>query len=408
MRKYKLVVIIFAVVLSLGIGTYSYADDLDDRRDAIEKQLAKARSETGTKRQVAQNAQQALAQAEQELSVAKKHLTDLEQQLREAQIKDESLAQELSQAKAELAKAVSEREAGQKQVDEQRQLIGKVSRESYREHSDLQSVAVLLGSQSPKDLASRMQWNDLVFQSTSAQLNRYQEALLKLKAAAEKQAEIEAKISQNKAESEKNIQNITQLKSEAAKQKENVADLVASRDEAKKLADKELSTHLNNVKKLEADLNEIQNQIKAEIAAKEEQKAALNSGKFIWGVNGPITSGFGYRGDPISGNRAFHQGIDIGAACGTPIKSAGTGVVRLAGYRGICGNAIRIDNGQIDGNNVQTLVCHLSSIAVSPGQRVQQGQIIGYVGTTGYSTGCHLHFGVYVNGSVVNPFGWLQ
>lgn len=409
MKKFRFIVVGFALVLiTFGMGTYSHADDLDDRRDAIEKQLAQAKAKTGEKRQVAQNAQEALAQAEQELVNAQQALSNLEQKLAEAQVKDKALAQELAQAKEELAKAVAEREAGQKQVDEQRELIGKVSRESYRQRSDLQSVAVLLGSQSPKDLASRVQWNDLVFQSTSAQLNRYQEALAKLRAAEQKQSEIEAKISQNKAESEKNVQDITQLKDAAAKQKNNVAELVANRDQAKKQADQDLSNHLENIKKLEADFNKIQNQIKAELSAKEEQKAALNNGRFIWGVSGPISSGFGYRTHPITGYRLLHEGIDIVASCGTPIKSAGNGVVRVAGYYGTCGNAVRIDNGNMSGKNVQTLACHMSSVAVSRGQRVQQGQIIGYVGSTGYSTGCHLHFGVYENGVPVSPFGWLQ
>ena len=120
---------------------------------------------------------------------------------------------------------------------------------------------------------------------------------------------------------------------------------------------------------------------------------ALGDGTFIRPVPGPITSGFGYRTDPITGATAFHSGLDIGAPCGTPIKAAGTGVILTAGFNsGGYGNMTLINHG----NGLSTLYGHQSSIIVSTGQSVTQGQVIGYVGSTGKSTGCHLHFEVRV------------
>jgi len=130
---------------------------------------------------------------------------------------------------------------------------------------------------------------------------------------------------------------------------------------------------------------------------------ALGDGTFIRPVAGPVTSPFGYRTDPVTGGTGFHSGIDIGASCGTPIKAAGTGVVIAAEPNGGYGNMTLISHG----NGLSTLYGHQSSFNVSAGQSVVQGQIIGYVGSTGKSTGCHLHFEVRVNGNPVNPTAYL-
>jgi murein DD-endopeptidase MepM/ murein hydrolase activator NlpD len=131
---------------------------------------------------------------------------------------------------------------------------------------------------------------------------------------------------------------------------------------------------------------------------------ALGDGTFIRPVGGPITSPFGYRTDPVTGGTAFHSGLDLGSPCGTPIKAAGTGVVVSAGFNpGGYGNMTLINHGA----GLSTLYGHQSSIIVSEGQSVTQGQVIGYVGSTGKSTGCHLHFEVRVNGNPVDPLGYL-
>jgi murein DD-endopeptidase MepM/ murein hydrolase activator NlpD len=116
-------------------------------------------------------------------------------------------------------------------------------------------------------------------------------------------------------------------------------------------------------------------------------------------VNGRITSGFGYRRHPILGYRKMHSGIDFGAPHGAPIYAATDGVILSAGRAGGCGNTVKINHG----GNLATRYCHMSRIVASAGQRVRQGQIIGYVGSTGLSTGPHLHYELYRNGSVINP-----
>ncbi len=117
----------------------------------------------------------------------------------------------------------------------------------------------------------------------------------------------------------------------------------------------------------------------------------------IWPVNGPITSPFGWRWGRM------HEGIDIGVGYGTPIHSAASGAVVYAGWLGGYGNLVVVDHG----GGISTAYGHQSALAVSSGQQVSQGQVLGYVGCTGHCFGPHLHFEVRINGSAVDPLGYL-
>lgn len=118
-----------------------------------------------------------------------------------------------------------------------------------------------------------------------------------------------------------------------------------------------------------------------------------------WPTNGRLTSPFGMRVHPILRYRRMHWGVDIGAPHGSPIYAAMDGRVELAGWRGGGGNTVKLSHS----GGLGTGYLHMSRIAVSPGQQVRRGQIVGYVGSTGLSTGPHLHYEVYRNGSAVNP-----
>jgi murein DD-endopeptidase MepM/ murein hydrolase activator NlpD len=155
-----------------------------------------------------------------------------------------------------------------------------------------------------------------------------------------------------------------------------------------------------------ADASEIDalQEVSAELAAKIQaaqshstvQRSASASG-LIWPVSAPVTSPFGWRWGRM------HEGIDLGAAFGTPIAAAAAGTVIYAGWLGGYGNLTVIDHG----GGLATAYGHQSRIAVSVGQAVAQGETIGYVGSTGHSTGPHLHFEVRVDGQPVDPLGYL-
>ncbi|CAN5740678.1 peptidoglycan DD-metalloendopeptidase family protein [soil metagenome] len=142
--------------------------------------------------------------------------------------------------------------------------------------------------------------------------------------------------------------------------------------------------------------------LEAELAAR-EQSAPQSSGPMIKPVPGGVSSPFGYRIHPIFGIKRLHTGWDLNAGSGEPIVAAADGVVVSASVRGGYGNAVVIDHG----GGVATLYAHQSSMAVVAGQSVSQGQVIGYVGCTGYCTGAHLHWEVRLNGVPVDPRGYV-
>jgi murein DD-endopeptidase MepM/ murein hydrolase activator NlpD len=141
----------------------------------------------------------------------------------------------------------------------------------------------------------------------------------------------------------------------------------------------------------------------AKIAREEALRAARSSGKMLMPSQGPITSGFGSRFHPVLGYSRFHAGTDFGAEHGSPIQAAETGIVIFADWYGGYGNAVIIEHG----DGITTLYGHASQLTVSEGQMVKKGDVIAAVGTTGLSTGPHLHFEVRQNGEPVDPMGFL-
>jgi murein DD-endopeptidase MepM/ murein hydrolase activator NlpD len=125
---------------------------------------------------------------------------------------------------------------------------------------------------------------------------------------------------------------------------------------------------------------------------------------FSWPVRAPITSWYGWRSDPFTGEKKFHNGLDISAALGTPVRAAMDGTVASTGYSSGLGNYVIIRHHA----GWQSVYGHLKSISVKAGQRVATGQVVAYSGNTGYSTGPHLHFSVLKNGRTVNPYNVLR
>ncbi|MGF1512279.1 MAG: murein hydrolase activator EnvC family protein [Elainellaceae cyanobacterium] len=153
--------------------------------------------------------------------------------------------------------------------------------------------------------------------------------------------------------------------------------------------------------RLAQDSESLTDLIRQRIAA--SQQIALGSGQMVFPTRGQVTSRFGWRVHPILGSRRFHAGLDFGASQGTPILAADAGQVLFAGWYGGYGRAVVINHG----NGVTTLYGHASRVYVSEGETVQRGQTIAAVGSTGLSTGPHLHFEVRRDGAPVNPAAYL-
>jgi len=135
----------------------------------------------------------------------------------------------------------------------------------------------------------------------------------------------------------------------------------------------------------------------------EERVRWFSSTPSVAPVKGILTSGFGSRRDPITGKRSFHPALDIAAPPGREVHAPADGIVTRAGRIGGLGNAVYISHGF----GVNTRFGHMSKLTVKPGDRVHRGDVIGYVGSTGRSTGYHLHYEVHVDGKPINPLGYI-
>ena len=181
---------------------------------------------------------------------------------------------------------------------------------------------------------------------------------------------------------------------------------------------KAIEAQENQIKSIEAEIKRKEEEARKKAEEEKKKAAAANKAaqtyktvslgdiSFTWPcpASGRITSGFGSRKSPTKGASSNHQGIDISAPTGTSIVAAAAGEVVIATYSSSAGNYVMISHG----GGVYTVYMHASSLLVSQGQSVKKGQTIAKVGSTGYSTGSHLHFGVRVNGSYVNPTKYVS
>ncbi|MEI7616054.1 MAG: peptidoglycan DD-metalloendopeptidase family protein, partial [Actinomycetota bacterium] len=225
-----------------------------------------------------------------------------------------------------------------------------------------------------------------------------------------KDAEIIKEIMERKKVLLETKNNILKLRDDQTKQKTDLDGLIKNEEMKKAELDaiysqkKELLTSATANKQA---LITMENQL-----AKKEQEinntlqsysyGSAPSGRLLWPVLGKISSGFGYR-RISSGGSKFHSGVDIYAPSGSPVYAAETGQVIKAGYDGGYGYCILIYHG----GNFATFYAHLSGFTISNGQFVQKGQVIGYVGTTGFTTGPHLHFEVRIKGAPTNPLSYF-
>lgn len=233
-------------------------------------------------------------------------------------------------------------------------------------------------------------------------------------------------VENQEAELKKEYAKLQTMQDDLIEKQDNVNELLTSKQSEIQSLDSELGDTKNKLAQLEAAAAEAERKQKeaAEAAAAAKQAAAAkkntsSSGSTSGSAGGSVVSGngtfahpcpagyisstFGYRTQPIAGASTNHKGIDFAAATGTPIYAAAAGTVISAGYAGNAGNLLVINHG----NGLLTYYMHCSKIYVSAGQTVSKGQNVAAVGTTGNSTGPHLHFQVMLNGTPVNPANYL-
>ena len=330
-----------------------------------------------------------LGQIEGDLAQTGAQIAQVERRLTATRQKLDRLRAELRAKRAEL-RAAEDRLALQQIAFERRVVM-------LYKANDLSYLDVLLESTSFDDLVGRLRVMQDMVGGESDLLGQLEEARAAVEAEREALTAKQEEAARAAADLEEQRSELAALR--AAQQQQRDAVYATRQDKGATLA--AASTNLAELERQEDRL----------LAQSEALTSVINgdsggghgTGAMMWPVNGTITSGFGYRIHPILGKRILHTGIDIAAGSGTAIWAADGGKVVYATWVYGYGNTVALDHG----GGISTLYAHQSSIAVGYGQTVKKGQVIGYVGSTGYSTGPHLHFEVRVNGAPVDPMGYL-
>jgi murein DD-endopeptidase MepM/ murein hydrolase activator NlpD len=353
----------------------------------------------------------ALKSAQEQLGTARNHLGQTREALSGAQSLDATLKVKLGQAEGELDVARTNLAQGQKAHLQSAAAVREFTLQNLANgDARMEAFGDLLHGEDPMRFAERMTLANAVSEAQVARMQQLaaNEVMLKLNESRVEEARDD--VAAARVETQRNVLRQQSLTAQAEVQTERVDELVDARESAKDEAAKIRAEDERKLKELEAERARLEARIASLVG---EEKALGGAGSGDGGgslshpVNGPITSGYGMRVHPITGRYKLHDGTDFSASCGTPIRAAAGGVILEQYYNGGYGNRVILNNGLMRGKSIVTTYNHLSKYARSVGDKVNRGDVIGYVGSTGYSTGCHLHFMVLVDGHTTNPMEWL-
>lgn len=397
MKRSTYMASLLTISLLLGgqaLSMHSYADDLDDQVQDLQGQIDSSRLEQENWQQVIEDVSAKLKQIQADLDAANARLQGIRN--KQAEINAQIVATQNEIVKMEAY------------LKTRQNVLNRRVRAIYM-HGQLNYLEVILGANSFSDFANRVELLKRIIRSDYNLILEIQKQKAAIEAKKAQLEEDKRQLDALAAEAEKTQKEIAAKKAEQQK----VLDAAKSNKAAAAQMEQDLNAQLASVRNL------IQQRLAAAEAARQAAQQAAESdngggggsddnyvqgtGAMSWPCSGPITSPFGYRTHPIFGTTIFHAGIDIGVDYGTPIHAADSGVVVYSGWISGYGNAVIIDHG----GGVSTLYGHNQSLAVSEGQSVSKGSVIAYAGSTGNSTGPHCHFEVDVNGSPVNPMGYL-
>ncbi|HEX9087965.1 MAG TPA: peptidoglycan DD-metalloendopeptidase family protein [Arthrobacter sp.] len=453
-RRSRMVSAALALVLAASMGASSpvaFADTLEDQQAALREEAARVQHSL-------EFVDSRIAQAASDLVIYQGQLPGAQQALLEAQgrvasaVKEsEALAARVDLAQQNKAKITQQLETDKQKIADTKKLIGQIATQAYKSGGVPSNLSLFFGPNNGGSLTDTIDLADQAMRSQNSAMDKLtQQNATNVNSQARLEA-VEVEIKDLKAKADAALAREQAARDEAEAKKSQVDKLIADTtrlDAELQAAKPGIQTQLAQVKSQQdavaADIAERDRKLReaweaeqrriAEAAAAAAAAAARAQGQTrapapyvpappgspsAFGLrhpfNGvPISSGFGWRSTPpgtidFYGQGGYmHTGIDFAAACGTPVYAAAAGTVFSAGWANDGGgNNVKISHGVVQGNSLTTIYYHNTSVVVSPGQQVSQGQLIAYSGTTGNSTGCHSHFETWLNGRAVDPMNLL-
>ncbi len=408
-----------SAVAAIVVGTlavpFASADDLKDKQKQAETKVDRAHDNLDESSARLRKASRRLDAAKSDLAGARTALATAQGKLAVAEEIDATMQAELAEAEATLATAQADLEAGKLDVVAQRKVVARTITDLYSQGDpDLMAFASLIEAQSAQDLSRRAELNEAVVDAQTRGYDDLQAAEVLLSVNEKQVSQARDDVAVKRAAAAENLATKQALETEAEAAKASVAALVGERASARAEASQARAGDLAKLKAAEREADRIAEMLrKRALAALRRAQASRahssgpSGGVLASPVPGSVSSPFGYRTHPIYGYWGLHDGTDFAVSCGEPIRAAASGRVVSRYYSTVYGNRLILDHGALSGAGIASIYNHASSYTVGAGASVTRGQVIGYVGDTGWSTGCHLHFTVMANGTPVDPMNWL-
>ncbi len=386
------------------------ADNLHHKQQVVQKKLATAQTDFDESSKKVRNATEAVLSAEARLSTAQNTLPAPAPSWRPRRRSTPRCRPSSTPRPPGSTQAKSDYADGRQRVADQSQQLAQIAVDHYESGDpSLLGLTAVFSGQDPTDITSQLESMQSVMDKEQSIYDSLQASRIVLQIRKQQVADAEQEVASERKAAAENLDTMQQLEQQAAEQEAQVAQLVVDRQAALDSAQQAKKAAKRQIAKFKKEREKIQKMIERRTRTTNGSYNGPGGGNgfFDMPVNGPITSPYGWRIHPIWGYYSLHDGIDIGAACGTPIRAPAAGKVVSEYYNVAWGNRLFLSHGIHYGVGLSTIYNHLSKYAVHVGQTVQRGQIIGYVGTTGWSTGCHLHWTVMENGQTVDPMKWL-
>ena len=376
-RKLFVFILSIALVFTLNSPIYALPKNIDDEVNAAQQELENA---SALVREVAAE----LAEIRKKLPIAEAALKKARAELAVAQEKDRQAAEKLAELESQL-------EITQKTYDQTRSFVADVARTIYQD-GPLATLEIILGATDPNDFSQKL----MAMQTYIGNQNAKIAQLETIKAQLETE---QAAVAAQKVILEQEKAAALEAAKRAKAAEEEVLRLIAKQKAALAKAESEREATRKRYEQLRAEQIRLQ-----QLARLRAGLGGSIPGELYWPVQGArISQNVGPRRHPVFGYRSCHTGMDLAAGTGTPIGAAATGIVTAVTTLRAYGRVIVIAHN----GGLSTMYAHLSRFNVSVGQGVAVGDTIGFVGSSGWSTGPHLHFEVHVNGTPFNPLGWF-
>lgn len=398
---------VVGVLLVVPTAAGNDDDDLKQRHNKVEKQVKGAKHDLHRSSKKVQRLDARLADARKRLGSARTRLSNVQKQFRAARVRSDRVTAQLERAQDRLELAAAELRQARQDVAEQSDAVRTtVTDLATQGDPRVAALTSMLDSGSLEELMINRTAGELVVNTQFQSLVDLEAAEAAMVERKQRVKTIRNEVATKKRQADSLVRRKQELVAEAASVRKKVRTLVGATATAKKRAQQARAQDRKALRKLKA----------RELAIRRKILAARDSGRDYSGrsdgyltrpANGPITSGYGYRTHPIYGYRSMHDGVDFGAPCGSPLRAGASGKVVHAYYDDVYGYRLYLAIGQVNGDRITLVYNHMSGSGVGVGQRVGRGGVVGRVGTTGWSTGCHLHFTVLRNGNPVNPMTYL-